>query len=628
LFKILPSSYSFIVYYLGCQLKTALEEGARAKCKVDKFFCVESSITLVPLHMSPQKVESANEVGHFHTREEIAQALSKPPVGDVTIEELFSKAEEQAKIATENNQYPNEQCRENDIAKLSNIVAAIGQAGIGKTTLSKQILAKVLNEGLFRAEYVFYLQFRDINYKEKCNFLSFLTMSLPLPWICNELRRNDVLTELSNNKHVVMIFDGLDEAIFDASTSSIPISLFHEAKPEVFINSILDGTLFPWAKKIFTSRPRQLLELDDLRRPRYIVNITGLDINAQRQICKDICDENAKVIFKYIQEHPQIASYCYVPANCILVMHAMNSVNKMQTRLGSPAKFPNTLTGVLATVVSLFEISPHARTDLSLEKLANLAWKGFKNRKFYFNQNDLIHAGFNVNELNTFLVTVLAKRSNNMMTMFFGGSPEKITYFAHLLIQEFFAALKLMFFTTQLKFQMLFLGGRIRSLKLFNPKFDLSNNNWEMVTKFLFGLCNATTVSFLTEQFPTLASDISHKSKILRHFVMLTLSHPNSSDAYFQNMLRIFSWVYELNNEKFASQVAQYLQSDLIITGRFLPNDVAPLLYVVRHRESPICLDTTPLGAWFVGDSVVQLLDKLRTMADNLKNITVGFTVY
>ena len=562
--------------------------------------------------MTEQKVESIDDLGHYHTRNEIAQTVTKNPVGDVSIEELFDKAVNHVKTITVHDQYPSATTRENDIIKLGNIVGVIGQAGIGKTTLSKIILAQALDEGLFNAKYVFYLQFRNINYKTKTNMLSFLTSAFTLPWIQEEKRRNAVLKEMSQSKQVLLIFDGFDEAILNNSNSSCPISVFEETQPEIFIKNILQGSLFPWAKKLITSRPRQLLELDKNLKPYFIVNITGLNLEAQHQICKDICGSNAELIFNYIQHHPQIGSYCYVPANAILVMHAMNSIKTIQLKSGYTFTFPNTMTGVLAVVIGLLAKSPHARSKIPLEKLAALAWKGFLNKTFYFSEDDLAKVGLTAEEVNLFLLTILA---NNSIISIFSGDPEKISYFAHLLIQEFFVAMKLIFYTSASKFHKLLIGKSIGTISISKAIYSLTDSNWEVVAKFLYGLSNNTTLEFLKEQFSFLPSDLQSKSKMLCEYLLQTLpDHALSVDEYFQQILRICTWAYELSSEKLAIKIAKRLENDLIIAGKFLPNDVTPVLYVLQHRKTPLLLDTTQFNTWFVGDSLSLFLEELQSL--------------
>ena len=113
------------------------------------------------------------------------------------------------------------------------------------------------------------------------------------------------------------------------------------------------------------------------------------------------------------------------------------------------------------------------------------------------------------------------------------------------------------------------------------------------------------------KQFPSLALSLPNKTKILCEFVLRSFPTDTPSQIdYFQHVLRFCTWAYELNDDKFACRVAKCLGNKLSVVGKFLPNDVAPLHFVLRHRENSLHLDTTPFDAWFVADSVDLFLDE------------------
>jgi len=584
---------------------------------VELLSCLKRPITLAPFHMTQHKQESANELGHYHRRNEIVENVTESTSCDIIVDDLFIKAKEHVKSDSKFH-YLHEQAQKYDISKFGNIVGLIGQAGIGKTTLCKTVLNRMMKEGLFDAEYVFYLQFRDVNYKAKTNLFSFLAVDLP--WAKVELRRKAVLAKLSKNKQIVMIFDGLDEAILNYPTPNKNIQHYEEALPEFFITNLLNGSIFPLAKKLFTSRPRQIFDLPSNLKPHYIVNITGLNVKAQKQICKEICGDNAERIFNHILHHPQIGYYCYVPANCILVMHAMGKI--LELPADSSIAFPTTITGVLVIVIGLFSKTSHARVKFCLEKLANLAWEGLKEQKFNFTEEDLTTSGLTSDEMSFFLVTILA--TNNKLP-FFRGDPKKITYFAHPLIQEFFAALKLILFSSSADFRKLFLGRNFGKIQLSKPTFDLFDSKWEVVAKFLFGLCNVKILQVLRDQFPSVSLSLPDKTKVLCNFVLRFF--PSSALPkvdYFQQIMQYCTWAYEIYDDKFASRIAKRLDNELRIEGKFLPNDVAPIHYVLQHRKKNLYLDTTQFDTWFVGDSLNLFLEEIPALA----KISVRFKIF
>ena len=56
-----------------------------------------------------------------------------------------------------------------------NIAGVIAQSSVWKTTLAKLLVQKIIFEYLYDVDCIFYLRFRDIDYKNNMNLLQFLT---------------------------------------------------------------------------------------------------------------------------------------------------------------------------------------------------------------------------------------------------------------------------------------------------------------------------------------------------------------------------------------------------------------------------------------------------------------------
>ena len=590
----------------------------------------DQSIKLAPLQLSQeqeQKQETLDSIGQFHHRQESPQS-TKPLVGDISINDIFVKSKEQANALCANNQYYSEEEKKRHMITYANMVGVIGQAGIGKTSLTKKLLRQIIDEGLFESNYVFYLQFRELDYDRETNLLSFLAKSLSLSWINNSPRRNAVLNKLSSRNDVILIMDGFDEAIIDVSSSTFPeITVCDNAKPEIFLKNILKGNVLENIKKVITSRPRQLLKLSRELRPKYLVNILGLGLEAQYQICEDICNDNADDVFNYIQEHPSIATYCYVPCTCILAMHAVHTIKKQQKNNEHSFPMPSTISGILTIVLCLFVSSPHVRKNKSeflLKKLAYLAWNGFKNRKFCFTEIDLCNAGLEKDEVSLFFTTKLAKNALSLV----GGSPSKISYFSHFIIQEFLAALYLVFITKLETFKKLVIGTYryARVLQTTAPEYDIAEGNWEMVTKFMFGVCSSDTQNILQHSFSDFSNTVSGKTDLLSDFALRKLPNRifSSDNVYFQNILPVCIWSHEMNDIKLAVAVAKKLKTKIVIRGKVLPSDISPFNYILLQRKTTLNLDCTKYETWFVGNSINHFMTAMDHQSTS-RNITVIF---
>ena len=580
-------------------------------------FCVNRPITVVPLQISEQQDPViAEQQGHFHHRHEVMQMINKPPVGNVSIENLFTEAKELAEKSASRQHFQTEEGRDAYIAAHSNIVGITGQAGVGKTTLTKTILKKVVDEGLYSPDLAFYLRFRDIDYDKETDLLSLLTPSIDFLWKKDDSRRNAVLSDIAANGNTLIIMDGFDEATYDSQTltATHQIDLHQQAKPFVFIKHILQGKLLPNAKLLVTSRPKQLLQLPQGLKPKFIANVLGLDKQAQKQICSDVCAENSDDIYNCIENHPDISSFCYVPLNCILVMHTIQTIRSQKSQ------FSDTLTGVFAVALGLFTLTENLGNQFDLEKFSTLAWIAFQDNKFYLYEDDLRKAGLQVDERNAFLQTT---RLSTKLTLL-GCGTSNVHYFSHLLFQECLVAIKVIFFTKPAEFKKLFIGkSSLNCFKRFTPVYDLSENRFEMITKFMYGFCNENTFLYLRDRFPTLTFSSEHV-KMLQSFAVKRLSSCSKSSFYLQDALPVFHWGVELNDQVFSFKLARLLPSTIEFKGRILPSDIGSVHHVLRAKQSAVDISVPWLGTEFIGDSYRLFLRELKSTMESSRYVKVN----
>ena len=539
-------------------------------------------LQIIQLRKQPS-ADELDTIGDCRTRDERVKRSYNNPVGNIREEEFFNEAAKQL--------------RDNQ----KNIVTVIGHPGVGKSTLTKEVLRKTIEQNLYEANYVFYLKFRDINYKKETDLLTFLTAdSLPLIWKSNQHRRNAVLEKLDIDEKVLLILDGLDEA--DLLNSNDKANFESVAIPEIFIKNILSGQIFSKAKKLITSRPRQLCKLPRDLLPKFILQITGIDQKAQQQLCQYICKEQSNKVFSLVKDQPDLVSYCFIPAICTLVMHCINHVYNTQ----ESKKAPKTISNVFAYVFSLFVETKHL-PDIAtpiLKKYARLAWELFKNNKFYFRQSDLDNVGINNTELNAFLVTTIADGKLALAN----GDPTKRMYFTHLLWQELLVAMHFLFFCaeTELKKQ------------LEDPK--SGESKMEMIIKFMFGLCNCACSHILDEKFSL--SPTSKHARILKDWAFskikrifpenkLVLADYNYSKSETSNEVAslsqsesdnkinqdtemdfnkyrpLLSWAHEMSDESFSREISELLPNKLYFGyGQVIhPMDIAVLHNLFSSRK-------------------------------------------
>ena len=556
-----------MIFILGKDLNKSLKSEAEKNCQIKNAEIGDRVVKIAPLQITNAIQESKDEY-HFHHRDERAELFSKPPVGDVEVEQLFVKAKEFAEHESSKKDFGNPKAKEHFIKVHSNVVGILGQAGCGKSTLAKTILSRVVGEEhLYEIDSIFYFQFRNINYNDKTNLLKFLSPTLATDWMTDKKRRDAVLKQIQDSNKVIIIMDGLDETKIDFTKDHHKVSINDETTAEIFIMNILQGTILENAKKLVFSRQRQMLELPDKLRPRFLLNILGLDEESQMQVCEDICGENKDQVYNYIKKHPEILLFSYIPINCILSCYAINKTLSQEESI-----VPQSMTGILTFVLGLFVESPNYRGEFQAKNIAELAWKAFKVKKFNFQNKDLTDSELSNDDINNLFVSVTKKQELRL----FGGNLQLISYFSHLILQEFLVAVHLLVFSSLDEFKKLIFNSN-------NSDCNLLSSRFEMVTKFLFGLCNQETFEQLKKCIQSCQFS-SRKSELLQNL---------PKDATYRTIddevVCYFNWAYELQNDDFTNRLASRLSDEVDVICQMLPSDFGAFYYVCKQQ--PITLN-------------------------------------
>ena len=526
-----------------------------------------------------QEIRTAPESGHQHTRKEIQTLIKKPSMGDILPKNFFKKSREMAEQSSDYKNALTQEAEEKYLNKHGNVVGVIGQAGIGKSTLSMILLKRVLEEKLYNADYIFYVKLRDFIDNKKMTLLHFLSSNITFDWMRKINCPEDFLEHLSDSDSAVIILDGFDEIEITDSRSYLNIKFNRNAEelPSYFTLGLLNGEILPKAKKIITSRPRQLLDLPSKLKPIFLVSILGIDIQGQEQICGDICNDDKKKVWNHVQNQPDLNSYCYVPVLAILIFHTIYQILKSN----KPNQLnPTSITQVLTNHLYLFIDTEHVRVPINLKSLSQLAYEGIVERKFYFSDKDFQKVKLQETDINTFLTTFHAEDKTNPQA-FLRIFIKKLSYFSHLIWQEFFAAIYMIFYLDPREF--------IKTCS--DPiRINLSDSEFEVVTKFLFGLCNENIVPFLQTIDKNRFTLPTETVRFLKKYLLSSL--PKSND--FINLSSFFDfsfWLYELNDKELTREFSDFLPNCLVINNDIFPNNVLPLCNLIRERQFYLTID-------------------------------------
>ena len=590
---------------LKCDLaRQALEIcGEKDRIRGDK-------INIAPLQISTQArdMEQLDRSSHFHYRKDVVRIYSEEASDVIPHEQIFEVAN---RLAVQGAMgCCNEEAKAKHILKYGRVVLISGQAGIGKSTLSKLLVEKMLDPDvrLYQAEFVFFIRFRDLNYKQNYDFLDFLTNYAPFISSITSEDRTKIIQHLEASDNVCIVMDGLDEADIDLKMNYPNINADSHTTAAAFIHYLLSGRLFGKAKKLVTSRPRQLMQLPDEYSSNLCLNLLGLNDEGQSQICSDLCRDDSDKrdrILSRINSRPDLKSLCYVPITCILIMMSFYSTDSLKKNV-------DTLTAILVYAVANWFLKKF-KGQFQIKKIAVLAYKGFLENRFYFRERHLRNEGINFENTTAFLF-------NNIKFELLQG--KAVTYFAHLMWQEFFVAVKLRLYSNKEEFQKIV------------PQ--LESDKFEMVARFLFGLCNKQTLDelldYVEDEELNTEADRDECEEILKKFVIEKLQRhrdaaiDSDEDPYYRSIVPVMGWLREMGNINFAKQAAGWLRDEIEVRDEILPGDIPNVNHILRCRDTGLALIVDDTN--FVGGCRNYFFKELHETLDKNPNIQVSKSLW
>ena len=518
-----------------------------------------------PVHLEiSRNLDISKDVCHFHRRRDFHKIYKKALRGDVDLIKIFDVAQEEAEN-TLGIIHPN-------FELFKNMVGISGVAGIGKTLISKVFTKMVYDKKtLLERELVFYIPLRAVNNDYETTLFQFLIKNSGIDWEHNELRDRVLLNFLLSTKGEIMllVFDGLDE-IKESNDWSKPYStlLPHDkAKAHDFIINIFSGKLFPKAKKLITSRPKQLAELNS--RPDmhlFLLEVKGLSEKAQEDLAKQICgEEGYKNVALFLQEHLDILVLCHVAVNLILIV---SCVHKSLVE-GSDLKI-RSMTGVLVYALYFYVKSEHVSEveRLSLTNLAKLAWDGIANRKVVFDEFDF--KKYDVKLSQAFLHAHIGDEFLSNVKIIEG---ELRFSFCHLIWQEFFSSCHHMF---------------CMSLTEFKESLDkMQDPEWEIVSKFSFGFFDTQLAKKVGIIFSGKPID-PEKIRLLKEFAAKVAENCKNNRS---KVFDVLTWANESHDRSIISSVSQNLPNVLNFSNQtFFPSDSSNLAFLLRNSDRSFSL--------------------------------------
>ncbi|CAL8327503.1 unnamed protein product [Lota lota] len=319
-------------------------------------------------------------------------------------------------------------------------ILVTGVAGIGKTILVQKLLLDFgKNKDHHGFDFIIHMTFRDLNLVNKPVNLRELV-----------LRKNRHLAKeldniMANDDKLLIIFDGFDEFRHyrrcDIDAFVCEPDEYGEVE-EVF-TSLMLGELLPNTSIILTSRPTAIGHIPVGCVDRFVL-IAGFSLDEiQDFFCRYFQDEGlAEKLFRAVRENELMLTLCYIPAFCYIICCILKESKDLA------GDNPQTMTDIYVQyLVALLRTHTQERAKASsadqgtcggqqlsdaVLKLGRLAFLKLMDQQTLFYASDLDVAPLEGCPLaSTFLDKMVAQEP---------GCTEDVYSFAHLTVQEFFAA--------------------------------------------------------------------------------------------------------------------------------------------------------------------------------------------
>ncbi|XP_029942967.1 NACHT, LRR and PYD domains-containing protein 3-like isoform X2 [Salarias fasciatus] len=370
-------------------------------------------------------------------------------------------------------------------------VLVTGVAGIGKTILVQKMLFDFGgNKGHLNFDFIIHMTFRDLNLIDKpTNFRELV------------LRKNRHLAKeldniLANDEKLLIILDGFDEFRHYRSCDDDAFVTEPDEDAEVkeVFQSLMQGELLPNASVMLTTRPAAVGHIPVGCIDRFVL-IAGFSLaEVQDYFFRYFQDcATAERMFKVVLENELMLTLCYIPAFCCIVCCILKESKDVYEER------PKTMTDIYVQyLVALLRSHTQTRAETCAQEqragtvqqlsdvvlqLGRLAFQKLMEHQTLFYSSDHDVATLEKSSLvSTFLDTTVAQEP---------GCTEEVFSFAHLTIQEFFAALYCAVTDQPLPSEL---------QRTPSPGDVRSSGHLDLFSRFLSGILSERNANFLSRQ--------------------------------------------------------------------------------------------------------------------------------
>ena len=204
-------------------------------------------------------------------------------------------------------------------------VLILGKAGIGKTTLVKQLAKQWAEKKLWNddVEYLFVITLQELRQERTLTLGDILLGGLGL----TEEEKSEALKQLCKNSHRIMVvLEGMDEASYFKYEKKLQRDCTMEVDVNTLLSGIIGNTMLPGAKVIITSRPNDNIPTAMCHRT---AELYGFPQESIKKYIHKFCGEDTaveKFITGYLQNNVNIGTLCYVPVHANFVCACLANI--------------------------------------------------------------------------------------------------------------------------------------------------------------------------------------------------------------------------------------------------------------------------------------------------------------
>ena len=463
-------------------------------------------------------------------------------------------------------------------------VLMLGKAGIGKTTLVKQIASQWTKKELWKhVEYLFVITLRQLRQDRKLTLGDLLLDGLSL----TKEEKTAALNHLRENASTVMIIaEGWDEIKYTGDRA-IERNDTKEVELNTILSSILKNFMLPGAQILLTSRPNNNVPVCD--RSVELYGFTQESIDKYIHQFSGQHTELERFIKHYLENNVNIGTMCYVPVQTNFVCACLRDIHSSSSSEDPP---PATMTQlyVSAAINTAKKLHPSLKgieTEIDEKKFYEMVAYSLKNHAElakYCTLSTPLRIIMYEEDLNRFNISDKDEHTGFLAQSMKGNqSPclkRRCWMFAHLTIQEMFCAVGLL------------RGPRKALLELI--KDETSVGQREVLIMFVVGLlCDPRNASFMEclesakdQLDPRPRTFMEKVAGMFKTSKLTTSKHQLDHRTFIEKLARVFD-VLQLTTAIHESQCPEL--TDLIPTEiesrKVFPTEMMALSWAMRQSE-------------------------------------------